>query len=73
MKWLEVTPIPEECKNCMEEDCYNCDAAGKRWKCSREDALYGKRMLIVCEIERLQRKVAAIDAELEKCAKSNDF
>lgn len=64
MKWLETDPIPEECYNCTEEDCYNCDTAGKRWTLSREDELRTKRMLLVRAMERLQRKISAIDAEL---------
>ena len=66
MKWLEANPIPEECQNCTEEDCYNCDTVGKRWALSREDELRSSRRLMVCAIARLQRRVAAIDAELEK-------
>ena len=65
MEWLEANPIPEECINCTEEDCYNCDTAGKRWTLSREDELRLNRRLLVQAMARLQRKIAAIDAELE--------
>ena len=65
MEWLEANPIPEECKGCREEDCYNCDTAGKRWTISAEAELRSNRMIMVHAVERLQRKVAAIDAELE--------
>ena len=66
MEWIEATPIPEECNHCTEGDCYHCDIAGKRWALSREDALRSSRKLMVRAIERLQRKIADIDAELEK-------
>lgn len=58
--------IPEECKNCVEEDCYNCDTALKRWELSREEKLMTDRLLAVRAIQRLQRKISAIDAELDK-------
>ena len=66
MEWLELNPIPEECRECKEEDCYNCDTAELRWTLSREDELRARRMLMVRAIERFQRRLAAIDAELEK-------
>ncbi|MBE6934804.1 MAG: hypothetical protein E7462_07170 [Ruminococcaceae bacterium] len=69
MEWIEANPIPEECKTCAEGDCYNCDTAGRRWKLSRESELQTNRMLIVRAIERLQRKITVIDAELEKLHK----
>ncbi len=30
MEWLEAHPLPVVCRGCKEEDCYNCDHAGKR-------------------------------------------
>ncbi len=36
MEWIEVE-LPEACKECQEEDCYNCDHAGERWQLSPED------------------------------------
>lgn len=66
MEWIEKRPIPEECKNCGQKDCYNCDTAGKRWVLSREDELRTSRLLALSAIARLQRRIAAIDAELEK-------
>ncbi len=65
MQWIETDPIPEECKNCTEEDCYNFDTAGKRWMPSREDALLARRRLMIRAIQRLLRKIAAIDQELQ--------
>lgn len=64
MQWHETDPIPEECRNCTEVDCYNCDIAGQRWILSREDKLRTDRMLKARAIERLKRQVAAIDREL---------
>lgn len=64
MEWLEAVPMPEECVNCNEEDCYNCDTAGKRWVLSEEDALRIKRTLKLQAIARLQRQVAEIDRQL---------
>ena len=69
MEWREVNPIPEECKNCTEEDCYNCDTAGKRWVLSREDELRTNRKLMEQAIRRFQRKIGEIDAELERLHK----
>ena len=69
MEWLEVKPIPEECNNCKEDDCYNCDVAGRRWVLSKEDELRARRILMVRAIEELQQKVAKIDSELERLLK----
>lgn len=66
MEWKEIAPLPEECRNCKEEDCYLCDAAGKRWICSKEDELMANRKQMERAVQRLQRKIARIDAELEK-------
>ena len=69
MEWIETVPIPEVCKNCREEDCYQCDVAGERWVRSREDELRSSRKLMVRAVERLQRKIQAIDRELEAMRK----
>lgn len=37
MEWIEADPLPLECENCQEEECYNCDYSGKRWYLSEED------------------------------------
>ena len=66
MDWLETTPIPEECAICKEEDCYNCDIAGKRWVLSREAELHTQRLLAIQGVKRLQQRIAAIDLELER-------
>lgn len=64
MEWIEADPIPKECMDCHEEDCYNCDTAGRRWQLSKDDALKVRRKRLVNAIERLQRKIDAIDTEL---------
>ena len=64
MEWLEAG-IPQECRHCASEECYNCDMAGKRWVLSREDELKVRRKLLVRGIERMKRKIAEIDAQLE--------
>ena len=64
LEWKEVKDLPEECKSCQEEVCYNCDAAGKRWQLSREDELKLQRKGLERSIERAQRKIREIDMEL---------
>lgn len=64
MKWLEADPLPAECQNCQEGDCYNCDYAGKRWYLSREDDLRIRRKGLIKAIERLQQQVDSIDQQL---------
>ena len=65
MEWIEADPLPPVCQNCQEEDCYNCDHAGERWTLSQADELRIKCKGLLKAIERLQRQVKAIDAELE--------
>ena len=65
MEWIEAAPLPPECVNCQEEECYNCDYAGKRWTLSQADELRVRRKGLLKAIDRLQRQVEAIDAELE--------
>ena len=65
MKWIEANPLPAVCQNCQEEECYNCDYAGERWTLSQADELRARRKGLLKAIERLQRQVKAIDAELE--------
>ena len=65
MKWIEANPLPAVCQNCQEEECYNCDYAGERWTLSQADELRVRRKGLLKAIERLQRQVKAIDAELE--------
>ena len=65
MEWIEANPLPPECVECQEEDCYNCDYAGERWTLSRADELRVRRKGLLKAIERVERHVKAIDAELE--------
>ena len=64
MEWLEANPLPVECENCQEEDCYNCDHAGKRWYLSEEDELRVRRKGLLKAVERLQRQIKEIDRKL---------
>lgn len=64
MNWIESETIPAACRDCAEEDCYNCDAAGERWRLSQVDELKVRRKRLVNAIERLQCKIDAIDTEL---------
>ena len=52
----------EEDFNC---DCGSCDYALDRFYLSREDELRVKKKGLEKSIERLQRQIADIDAELE--------
>ena len=61
MKWIEANPLPSECQNCQEEECYNCDHAGKRWKLAQEDALRIRRKGLAKAMERLQKQIDEID------------
>ena len=63
MNWIEAETIPAACRDCTEEDCYNCDTAGERWQLSRDDELRLRRKQLVKAIERLQREIDAIDME----------
>ena len=64
MDWIKADPLPAACLNWQKEDCYNCETAGERWQLSREDELRVRRKQLVKAIERLQRKIDAIDMEL---------
>lgn len=64
MEWIEADLLPKACMDCQEEDCYNCDTAGERWQLSRNDELKLRRKQLVKAINRLQRKIDAIDTEL---------
>ena len=66
MEWREAKTCPESCKNCTHEECYNCDVAGERWALSPKDELRARRALMVRAMDRLQRKIVAIDMELGK-------
>lgn len=59
MEWLEVDPIPEKCRSCLEEECYNCDTAGERWILSPEDSESVRHKGLLKAMDRLQRKLNA--------------
>ena len=65
LEYIEANPRPAVCVNCQEEECYNCDYAGERWTLTRADELRLRRKDLLKAIERLERQVKAIDAELE--------
>ncbi len=64
MEWLEANPLPVVCKNCEEEDCYNCDHAGERWYLTKADELRLRRKGLEKAIMRMQRQIEEIDREL---------
>ena len=64
MEWLETTPLPRVCQECIADDCYNCDHAGERWYPAKADELKLRRKGLLKAIERLQRKVAELDREI---------
>ena len=64
MKYIEVVPLPKECEGCTEDDCYECDFAGKRWVLSERDNLLLKRQLAVQAISRFQKEIEKIDKRL---------
>ena len=69
MEWIEADPLPLECENCPEEECYNCEYAAERWYLSREDELRVRRKLLLKSIERLQKQLRVIDEELTQIKK----
>ena len=66
MEWIEINPLPQECLECEEEECYNCDTAGKRWCISRAGELRLRYKSITKTISRLERELDSIKAELAK-------
>ena len=65
MKWIEASQLPTACKNCVEEDCYNCDHAGNRWQLSQKDALLLRRKGLLRAVARLQQQLYAVEQELQ--------
>ena len=63
MDWIEASPMPEDCRNCKESDCYNCDHLGKRWQLPERDRLLLRRKLMEHAVARYQRKIAEIDRQ----------
>lgn len=69
MEWVEKQPLPECCKKCRAEDCYNCDWAGHRWFLPDRDMLVTRRKMLMRAIERLQKQLEEIDALLQQPSK----
>lgn len=66
MEWMEAEVLPNVCKGCEEEDCYNCEYAYLRWKLPQEEELRIRRKMLVKAIERLQKQVMTLDEELKR-------
>lgn len=66
MEWIEANPLPKACQNCREEECYNCDHAGKRWYLSQQDKLRLRRKGLQKSIARLQKQIDEIDRQLSE-------
>ena len=64
MKWIEAEPLPKECQSCRNEECYNCDNAGKRWYLSQKEELQLRRKSLVGAMERMKKQITEIDREL---------
>lgn len=64
MNWNIADPLPEDCRTCSRQSCYNCDTAGKRWYLSRKEELLLHRKLLLQAIARTQKQIAEIDTEL---------
>ena len=70
MKWIEANPLPMECRDCTEEDCYNCDIAGHRWSLPQEDELRIRSMILAKAGERLARQEAANGNAENSCCRA---
>ncbi len=66
MEWTEADPLPQQCQNCQEEDCWECDDAGRRWYLPAMEDLKIRRKGLLKAIERYQRQIAAIEKELKE-------
>jgi hypothetical protein len=65
LEFIEVSPLPEYCIGCKEEDCYNCDYAGYRWVLSPLQELELKKKLREQTNRRQQRDVDEIDRKIK--------
>lgn len=65
MNWIEVTPLPQECRRCREADCYNCDVAGKRWVLTEQAELQIRRNAVRKKMEKLYKELEQIDSKPE--------
>lgn len=68
MEWIEANPLPLVCQECeasgQVEDCGACDHGGERFFLSREDELWLQRKAKIKAIQRLQKDLERIDAEI---------
>lgn len=74
LEWVEAAPLPDECRNCKEAECYNCDYEGKRWYLSEEDSLRLQKKGLRHTIDRLEQKIHAIEdpnSEIRKKAEAD--
>lgn len=69
MEWIEADPLPEVCQKCQEEDCWECDHAGKRWYLPEADKLELRRKGLMKAVERLQRQITELDQQIIKARK----
>lgn len=72
MEWIEAYPLPSECKDCKEEECYNCDYAMKRWQLTEADELRNRRKSLEKAIERYQKQIKEIDRQLAAMEESEE-
>ncbi len=56
MKYSEVSPLPEVCQDCKEQECYNCDYAGLRWVLPPEEEARISRHMRKRAADRLLRR-----------------
>lgn len=68
MEWIEVETLPTECVGCQEEECYNCDAAGKRWVLSEESENLLKQKMVDKAIDRTITQLHRAYTELDRLA-----
>ena len=61
----ETKPLPNVCRTCTEDDCYNCDYAGLRWKLDKVDELNIRKKMLIRAIIRLQKQIEVIDEALK--------
>ena len=68
MEWIEAEALPAACLGCLEEECYNCDAAGERWVLSEESERRLKQKLLHSAIDRTITQLHRAYTELDRLA-----
>lgn len=66
LEWHEADPLPPECVDCKEDDCWECDYAGARWVLNPIDELRVRKKGLLKAIERYQKQIAIIDTEIAR-------